>query len=514
MGCSSKGNWSVRHQQRICAEEAARGIEAAQPRVTISVSTAKAHVLAKDVYGTNSLFNTGPIAYTNPGLAKTFSELGARVIRFPGGTPANFYNFKTGYHDVPDIRQSKRHHQQIKNANTYTRLTKGDIGGYRTEHFLEFQKRTGADVSLVLNICTQDSQYTREWLTFLREKGLQVKYIEVGNEIYFGIYKNLIISPDDYIQKAKAHVKVAKEIFPDARIGAVVSSHSYTNDSFVDQVESRPNTSRNHIWDKTIAKADFYDAIVIHMYGSPQLSPDLPFDKHPAYSTIYRNCMSHDDFQYGRTIAYLKRTFPGKAIWVTEYHVGGFAGNLRKSRLRHSPLGVLYACNFFINLAATPDVELGAYHSFAQMVRMETDSKRGRVASRYHHDVPVTTANYSGFKFFSEAVGESDRIVRNTITGGDHYSATGKYKGRFPELNSVTMLGANVGWVFIVNKFGKTHTVDDILINDRPRTRISEVVILKPESGLDAERVIAKSETPRLPLKLPPYSITKVKLAF
>jgi hypothetical protein len=480
--------------------------------ITITVPKEKAHPFSKTVFGVNALFNTGPVAYNNPDLAKKYSELGSQVVRFPGGTSANFYNFKTGYHDVPTIAQSQKHHEQMSNTNEYTQQTKGDIGGYRTEHFIEFQKRSKDDFSLVLNVCTQDANYTRDWLMLLKENGLEVKYVEVGNEVYFGIYKNLITSVEDYIIKAKAHVRVVREIYPQAKIGAVISSHSFTDDSFVDTVQKNTRKDSTHIWDNKIAGEDFYDAVVIHLYGSPGLPNNTPSDKMPPYPVIYKNCLSHVDFQYGKTIDYLKRTFPQKSIWVTEYHVGGFGGNLRKMRLRHSPLGVLYACNFFMNLAATPEVDLAAYHSFGHMVTMQTDPERGRVASKYHNDELDTSANYTGYQFFTEAVMGADSVVRNAIQGGLNYEGTGKYKGKFPELNSVTFLGKTDGWIFITNKLDRPYELKKLTIGKNTTSHIQEITVMQPGTDLREEKVLIEKRKLEFPVKLPAYSITRIKI--
>lgn len=64
------------------------------------------------------------------------------------------------------------------------------------------------------------------------------------------------------------------------------------------------------------------------------------------------------------------------------------------------------------------------------MVHMPTDSERGRIASKYHNDTLKTTANFTGFQIFSDAVKGGDSVVRNRIKGSLMYEGTGKYKGK------------------------------------------------------------------------------------
>lgn len=481
--------------------------------ITINLDSRIPSFYQKDILGLNSLLNTGSLSYEHPDLPAIYKETGSRVVRFPGGTPANYYDFKSGFLDILEGKKKK-----MLSMNFYTRQSKGEKG-YRTDTFIDFMKDSGTDVSLILNICTRDEQSTREWLTLFREAGVNVKYVEIGNELYFTSYDDIILDVHDYIKKAKSYSAVVKEIFPQAKIGVLVTSHSFTSDSFLDEKVNYKNLKKRIVeWDSAIAEENFYDAVIIHLYGSPGVSYFAKKEEIPGYLTLYQNCHNHVDFQLDKTMNYLQERFNGKAVWVTEWHVGGFSKAMNSVRLRYSHLGVVYSVSFLLDLFKYPFIELSSHHSLPKMVGFDKDA-RGKSASKYKHRPIRKKANFYGIHFFKDAIERCDRYKQINLVGSQTYNGTGKYPGEFKQLKAGYFSNNECGYLYIVNRFAQPHTLQSLNILDRKNVKIERTLILQAlKEGKDIEG--EASEFKEIPyqgessLTIPPYSAVRIKFSY
>ena len=83
----------------------------------------------------------------------------------------------------------------------------------------------------MLNVVTQPVEHTKDWVNHCKELGLNLTHVEIGNEVYFGNYKKKVPSVNYYLENGQEHSNEVKAIFPKAKIGVVISSHSCTEDS-------------------------------------------------------------------------------------------------------------------------------------------------------------------------------------------------------------------------------------------------------------------------------------------
>jgi hypothetical protein len=146
----------------------------ALPPPTSSVATPDAAVtfsINDHFNGFNTQMMRGP-SWRDTGFIEKVKQLHPKTIRYPGGTVASYWDWKTGW--LMEGIELKMDWERIrKNPNTLDDL--------------KFAcDATGAQPILVLNMMNSDIAYQMEMLRYARKIGLPVKFIELDNELYLG----------------------------------------------------------------------------------------------------------------------------------------------------------------------------------------------------------------------------------------------------------------------------------------------------------------------------------------
>src|SRR5439155_10066277 len=118
------------------------------------------------LYGFNGNNIKGP-SWSNKSFRDSVSSLRLKVIRYPGGTISNWWQWqKGGFVDDPSLPE--------KFKRRYTPTTLEDLKLLVDE--------TNCDVVFTLNMITKDLQDQLEMLSHAQSLKIPVKYIELGNE--------------------------------------------------------------------------------------------------------------------------------------------------------------------------------------------------------------------------------------------------------------------------------------------------------------------------------------------
>lgn len=176
--------------------------KAASDSVQIHISEKLAPV--NDLFwGTNFLFWVeDDQALADGAIEKALSDLPCRMLRFPGGTVADNYHWKTNL---------------LHNHNMFP-YEEGDAESDFDE-FMAFCTRVGAEPLLVVN--TQSwalegdieggAKEAAEWVRYCKEKGYRVRYWEIGNETYW----HPVMTAKEYGALVNVYAKAMKAEDPD-----------------------------------------------------------------------------------------------------------------------------------------------------------------------------------------------------------------------------------------------------------------------------------------------------------
>ncbi|MGW2701665.1 LPXTG cell wall anchor domain-containing protein [Streptomyces sp. NPDC001340] len=182
---------------------------------------------------------------------------GVRQLRFPGGSYADAYHWKT--HTLTD-------------------------GGYIApgtdfDHFMATAKRVGAQPIITANYGSGTPQEAADWVKYANvDKHYGVKYWEIGNEIsgngYYGskweVDNHADKSPRAYANNLVAYAKAMKAVDPTVKIGAVLN----TPGSWPDGVKASGDDAD---WNNTVLSiaGKSIDFVIIHWYPGGTGTADL-----------------------------------------------------------------------------------------------------------------------------------------------------------------------------------------------------------------------------------------------
>jgi hypothetical protein len=269
-----------------CAPAGSTAASTQQPRRGAPTGAASPAVPQSRFYGVNfDLAGFEPFARADTG--PLLAALEPSTIRWPGGTEADFYNWRSG--------ENEEKPGQVP-------FTLGDLAAaYRA---------TGAVPIFDLNVLAQanrtDPADQVAMLKAARQLGLPVDYVEVGNELYSNGpgFAQAFPNGAAYARTVAIYVQALHRAFPGVQVAA-------------DAIPF-PMNARQQSWDQELLAGatgpGAPDALIVHFYPGliqrPFTSSDLPALFADTYSSISE-------------LSNAVRGLGGKPVWLTEYNMRG-----------------------------------------------------------------------------------------------------------------------------------------------------------------------------------------------
>jgi alpha-N-arabinofuranosidase len=216
-------------------EASAEGVQADPGTARIVIDTAAVvRTIPETVFGTtldwtyNANFAWDPARGAfKPEILAPAEDWGVGVVRFPGGTNADYYHWKDGV--GPQSSRPMRDH--VIDPGERSRSTVG------TDEFVSFCRRIGAEPLLTVNMITGTPEEAAEWVAYCnqpsnaarRANGVaephNVKLWEIGNEQYL-IDDNpdtarSILSAEEYAARYLKFARAMRQVDPTIKICAV-----------------------------------------------------------------------------------------------------------------------------------------------------------------------------------------------------------------------------------------------------------------------------------------------------
>lgn len=332
---------------------------------TIEVSKGASRPIAHHFAGVNGNAGTINMPWNNPQLLAGFVRTGANSIRYPAGTIANTWDWDRGWIDptVPD--------SLLINWVVSERWKEANVR-YPIEHFAVAIKASGAEPVYVLNMLSKDLEHSLRGLRRAKAAGLPVRYIEMGNELYFNLKLETarFPTPEDYGKTCYQWIAAIKKEFPEAKC-AVVSW---------EQVRGE----RHKQWtERVLQYATNADAVIFHVYtpfgidgarertnnqaGQEGLTETSPLSKDPAERQRQELALLNDPTAYNRMLLTgfsvaerhkHMRVPADKEIWATEFNVRSDS-----SAIRGTWANTLFVSTFYVSYLQNPQIVLTHLHN-------------------------------------------------------------------------------------------------------------------------------------------------------
>lgn len=231
----------------------------------IQLRFGKTRPIPTTLFGLNGNITAYNAPFDRPNVVADLKQTGVALLRYPGGMIANHWNFETGgvEKSEPD---SDMQPWIVTNFKNSTRT-------YTLDNYAKGLKATGTAPMVVLNMLGKDLEHNLNVLRKLRDTGLPVRYVEMGNEYYFGLVKmkRVFPTPEDYGRTCQTWITAIKKEFPGTQCAII---GYYVN-----------GDARNTNWTKRVLSAcTNADAITFHTYSALGLDgsikqPDLGLAK-------------------------------------------------------------------------------------------------------------------------------------------------------------------------------------------------------------------------------------------
>ena len=286
------------------------------------------------IFGFNNNVFGIPYRFTEPQFVEAIKNSGAGLMRFPGGTIANFYNWEADDFATEDLKQIKpetylsrdkyateeEYKADVENLRKYvnnyigrTENNRAKRGKYGYRDFLEMTKQANAEIIYVGNVSIAPKgknpfDHIVDWLQKLKNDGVNVKYLEFGNEINSGNQALLNDMKDHrkYLQECERVSKKIKQIFPQIKLGIIADNLLNKVDGPVPEIDIQNQEIVDY------PNHDFFDAIMIHGYLG--LREHIDYD----FSVKKDKLLAYSQYTTKTTYDYFREKFPGKEVWITE----------------------------------------------------------------------------------------------------------------------------------------------------------------------------------------------------
>lgn len=294
----------------------------------------EAHAFSPVFFGYNGNLAATNISWANPYFIAGVASLSPGNIRYPGGTVASYWDWRTS-----TIATSA---DAILRANFRNPMP-------LAEYALNIQE-TGAEAVLVVNMLTST---LAEQLAFLREArdlGIAVRRVELGNEYFFPGRANDYITKfptaEDYARAVTVWTNAIRAEFPGVSVAAVGTSVTPA-----DSVGERRRT-----WnDRMLRATNAPDAYTVHHYVKVNETT-----RHADLPALARRDLDglRDEF------ALFERA--GKRVWLTEFNFEDPIGAaVQGGTWSHAMLVATLVSGFL----AEPAIELIDLHNLSGNVR-------------------------------------------------------------------------------------------------------------------------------------------------
>ncbi|UZD23862.1 hypothetical protein [Algoriphagus halophytocola] len=307
-------------------------------------ATLKTEKISTPIYGFNGEFSRGPSLNTKS-YFDSISSLKFRAIRYPGGGISSFWDWEKNKGVIST--------NNLKTPNHYLTMN-SDIQGLN--ELLKLVNKTNCKVIFTLNMVTKDLDNQINLLKKAHEIGINISYIELGNE------HNLKNNPGRLIMKTSSNyanicekwIKRIKQEFPDSNIAMVGGNHQYSQDVI----------NWNSIMTNIINQPE---ALAFHFYPSPNsalIDDEINFEK--LHQSLNRQINNQG----------LLDIDPSLKIWITEYNIywasKKYEEYLKDKELPNDRMFTwsqsLATCLMTIQLSLLPNTEVILNHSLANWI--------------------------------------------------------------------------------------------------------------------------------------------------
>lgn len=461
----------------------------------------------------------GPyIPYERPDFIPAVKALGPHVLRFPGGTVGNYYNWHLGHMVVPDAGAAGSVYREQLVQKTVPLSIKNHPNGVWVEDWWKIAQAVDANLVIMANLETSTPEDQAAWFADMAKKGVKADYVEMGTEFYLAMGDDMgrKVFPDPATANAitKRFLAAMRPHLPkDTKVAVQSSASAFELRKRVGKNEALfrgDNITDKRIleWDDALKPESWFDAVTMHLYPKEVAAAGMAMVKKlPASAPdVFAAMMARADSGFDRGIADVVARVPGKEIWLSEYGAFEPAQTFYGLDTHFNGLWLHQVTRELLVMARHPQVTVACYHAL---------KCAGDLMSTFAvvdgHLKPINASSVQEW-FFNASRGPGCSWQRVNVEGAREIAANGTLPGEtYWDLEAGIFRNGSQRVLLVHNASAKPRRADlSRLIS--PQALVAVQTIATPdllaslESGTPSPQTLAGGRT----LDLPAYSITKI----
>jgi hypothetical protein len=444
----------------------------------------------------------------NPTKIAVLKTMDIGLDRFPGGSDANFYNWRTGLIEIQEHADSSPYVRFW--AKAAANIARGMPNGVTLEQYDSFSRQIGAEVIIVPNLESSTIADQVEWFKHLSSERIVPTRLELGNEFWIAMGNDptsLARWPDEptsmrtmkqYLDALKPYLPAGAKVAVQSAAGAVDVRRGWFGE-------------RLRKWDEDLQPEPWFDAVTLHLYprlrdimgdSEAGITPPTPENAIPRL----RAMMARVDEGVERILKDTEYRLPGKEIWITEWNARGANPETQRGAEPLSPaMEMLATTRMALVYLRHPSVTASLYFMLSFRQRdphaMFVPDGRGGYA-------PVPTA--AALCWLNEAANNGGSFQRMAQEGGQPVFGGGVRNESYLAIEGGLFDSRGRTTLLIENASSVTFPFDpSTLVRSLKPNRVETLVT--PDLA-DREPRAAKIETQNHTglIVLPPFSLTRI----
>jgi hypothetical protein len=271
------------------------------------------------------------ITYEMPAFVPAVKALGPHFLRFPGGTVGNYYNWHSGYMEVPDAGAAGSVYREWLVHQKVPQEKKAHPEGMWVEDWSKIAEAVDANLVIEANLETSTPEDQAAWFADMKAKGVAAGYVEMGTEFFLAMDDDMgrkrFPDPETTTKLTKEFCAAIRPHLPaDAKVAVQSSSSMFelrkragsgTDTPLNDNITLR----RIREWDAALKPEAWFDAVTIHFYPKEidAAGMDLVKKLPASAEDVFAAMIARADSGFDEGISDVVRRVPGKEIWMSEY---------------------------------------------------------------------------------------------------------------------------------------------------------------------------------------------------
>lgn len=307
------------------------------------------------------------IPIEDPAFIDALTHLRPQVIRFPGGTVANYYDWHSGQLKLKSSPNGSIYRNFIIQKALPDSRSRHPNGVF-VEQYARICRQLNAEMIVVPNLETSTPDDQAAWMSKMAVEGIKPKHIELGNEFYLALLMDpvsLQVWPN-YVKSTYRAQQFVKALRP-AATGGAKFAWQYAPLALhpIKGVFSDALRQHEREWNEHAKPEPWFDAVTVHLYptiegsaGSGSLAR-LPAN----IDKVFRAFIARADEGFARTIGDVISRMPGKEVWITEWGAFEPSATLGNAKADFNGLWLHMTIRGLMTMLRFPEVTVSVYHS-------------------------------------------------------------------------------------------------------------------------------------------------------